>query len=87
MQAPARRLACLRPLAWRREAAAGALAYCAATSLPPAALACLQAFLYCPSEPKDCALKLHSRLQQFAWTEAEVRRWLAVWLFSALCCW
>ncbi|PRW59946.1 alpha beta-hydrolase [Chlorella sorokiniana] len=30
-----------------------------------------EAFLYCPSEPKDCALKLHSLLQRFAWTEAE----------------
>lgn len=39
------------------------------TALPPL---CLQAVLYCPSEPSDCALKLHSTLQRFAWTEAEV---------------
>lgn len=32
----------------------------------------LQAVLYCPSEPKDCALKLHSLLQKFSWTESEV---------------
>lgn len=38
------------------------------TARPPL---CLQAFLYCPSEPSDCALKLHSTLQRFAWTEAE----------------
>lgn len=30
-----------------------------------------EAVLYCPSEPKDCALKLHSLLQKFSWTESE----------------
>ncbi len=43
----------------------------------------LQAFLYCPSEPKDCALKLHALLQQFAWTESEVRRTLG-WVLSVV---
>lgn len=30
-------------------------------------------FLYSPSRPHTAAIKLHSLLQQFAWTEAEVR--------------
>lgn len=42
-----------------------------------------QAFLYCPSEPKDCALKLHALLQQFAWTESEVSR-TPGWLLSVV---
>lgn len=33
----------------------------------------VEAVLYSPAEPQGSALKLHSSLQQFAWTEAEVR--------------
>lgn len=32
----------------------------------------VEAYLYSPSDPHDCALKLHTTLQQFAWLEAAV---------------
>lgn len=51
--------------------------------LPSMAGLAPQAFLYCPSEPKDCALKLHALLQQFAWTESEVSR-TPGWLLSVV---
>ena len=35
------------------------------------ALLAAEAFLYSPSPPQRCALKLHASLQRFAWTEAD----------------